>query len=179
MLISPPLSARQKKSIICPVTNLSPEFCLKIKEARRAAKLSQSMLASEVGCKQSALSMFEQGDGTKLNDEVIRALAAKFDIPLELPETKEEESSTEARRFVAHSHEKGFCPNPHCPSNHKYDVDGRNFYQPDRSAADPVGGIYCAVCGEVLERKCPNCGAPLHDGAVCSFCGEPYIAAAQ
>ena len=66
------------------MTNLSPEFCLKVKEARRAARLSQSVLAAEVGCKQSALSMFEQGDGTKLNDDVIGALAKKFDIPLDL-----------------------------------------------------------------------------------------------
>ena len=57
------------------MTNLSPEVCQKLRDARRAAKLSQSVVASEVGCKQSALSMFEQGDGTKLNDAVIRKLA--------------------------------------------------------------------------------------------------------
>ena len=34
----------------------------------------------------------------------------------------------------------------------------------------------CAVCGEVLEKCCPNCGAPLHDGAICSICGDPYVA---
>ena len=62
------------------MTELSPEICLKIKEARRAAKLSQSVVALEVGCKQSALSMFEQGDGTKLNDEVIEKLAKKFGV---------------------------------------------------------------------------------------------------
>ena len=56
------------------MTNLSPEICRKVKEARREAGLSQSVLAAEVGCKQSALSMFEQGDGTKLNEEVIEKL---------------------------------------------------------------------------------------------------------
>ena len=62
------------------MTNLNPDFCRKIREARRAAKLSQGELAAEVGCKQSAISMFEQGDGTKLNDDVIAKLSKKFDI---------------------------------------------------------------------------------------------------
>ncbi|MBQ5530808.1 MAG: helix-turn-helix transcriptional regulator, partial [Kiritimatiellae bacterium] len=43
------------------MTNLSPEVCLRLKEARRSAGLSQSTVAAEIGCRQSALSMFEQG----------------------------------------------------------------------------------------------------------------------
>ena len=153
------------------MTNLSPEICLRLKEARRAAKLSQSELAAEVGCKQSALSMFEQGDGTKLNDAVIGKLAKKFGVPLE--------ASVPVSGFtgpvVTASASHGFCPNPKCPSNAAYAVDGRTLLRPDRTAADPAGGKYCALCGEVLEKRCPNCGAPVHDGAICSFCGEPYV----
>ena len=52
----------------------------KIRDARREKGISQSELAKEVGCKQSAVSMFECGDGTKLNDEVIGKLAEKFGI---------------------------------------------------------------------------------------------------
>ena len=151
--------------------NLSPEICQKLKEARRAAKLSQSVVAAEVGCGQSALSMFEQGDGTKLNEAVIRKLAEKFGVSL--AESKTESVPVPAPVSVG---ERGFCPNPHCPSNRSYEVDGRTFLLPDRTAADPVRGRYCALCGEVLEKRCPNCGMPVHDGAVCSFCGEPYIA---
>ncbi|MBQ5795368.1 MAG: helix-turn-helix transcriptional regulator, partial [Kiritimatiellae bacterium] len=62
--------------------NLNPEFCKSVKLARREAGLTQGQLAAEVGCKQSALSMFEQGDGTKLNDEVIEKLAKKFTLSL-------------------------------------------------------------------------------------------------
>ena len=62
---------------------LNPEICIKIRNARKAAKLSQEDVAAEVGCKQPALSMFEQGDGTKLNDETVVKLARKFGISLE------------------------------------------------------------------------------------------------
>ena len=154
------------------MTNLSPEICLRLREARRAAKLSQSELAAEVGCKQSALSMFEQGDGTKLNDAVIGKLSKKFGVSLEA--SVPESLLTGAFPVASASH--GFCPNPKCPSNAASAVDGRTFLRPDRTAADPAGGKYCALCGEVLEKRCPNCGAPVHDGAICSFCGEPYVA---
>ena len=150
---------------------MSPEICRKLKEARRAAKLSQSVVASEVGCKQSALSMFEQGDGTKLNDAVIRKLAEKFCVSLEA--SVPVSLLTSASPVASASH--GFCPNPKCPSNTAYEVDGRTFLKPDRSAADPAGGKFCSLCGEILEKHCPNCGASVHDGAICTFCGEPYV----
>ena len=154
------------------MTNLSPEICQKLRDARRAAKLSQSVVASEVGCKQSALSMFEQGDGTKLNDAVIRKLAEKFGVSLadKVPVSESVDVCPVA------SASRGFCPNPKCPSNAAYEVDGRTFLRPDRTAADPAGGKFCALCGEILEKRCPNCGASIHDGSICSFCGEPYVA---
>ena len=152
--------------------NLNPEICRKIKDARRAQGISQSALALEVGCKQSALSMFEQGDGRKLNDEVITKLAEKFSISLveEKKIAPEEVKIAEVSEIC-----KGFCPNPNCPSNHSYTVEGRTFYRPERANCDPVGGKFCAVCGEVLEKRCPNCGSLVHDGAVCSFCGQAYV----
>ena len=127
--------------------------------------------------------MFEQGDGTKLNDDVVKKLAAKFGIDLEEDKATGADASANPGtvgmpvRNVAKV--RGFCPNPHCPTNHAYEVEGRVYFRPERASADPVGGRYCAFCGEVLEKKCPNCGAPLHEGAVCAFCGEPYIASAQ
>ena len=156
---------------------LSPEICIKIRNARKAAKLSQEIVAAEVGCKQPALSMFEQGDGTKLSDETVVKLAEKFGISLE-PDAKSDaadEVSTQPAIAIL-SPATGFCPNPNCPTNHAYSVDGRDFLKPDRAAADPVGGKFCAMCGESLIRKCPNCGAPVHEGGFCSICGDPYRA---
>ena len=119
-------------------------------------------------CKQSALSMFEQGRPTKLSTEVVEKLAKRFGVDLSATAPSPDLPATYAPG-------SGFCPNPQCPRNHAYQVAGRALYSPDRSAADPVGGRFCAVCGEVLERLCPNCGAWVHAGAVCSHCGQPYI----
>ena len=158
------------------MVKLNPEICFRIKEARRKAGLSQGEVSAEVGCKQPALSMFEQGDGTKLNDEVIEKLAKKFGVDLQ---AKAEDPAK--RAVVIRSESKGpvigFCPNPHCPSNVSYEVEGRLFLKPNRLLADPVGGKFCALCGEVLEKKCPTCGSPVHEGGVCSYCGDPYVPA--
>ncbi len=165
------------------MTNLNPDICRKLRDARRAARLSQSELAEEVGCKQSALSMFEQGRPTKLNDEVVEKLAKKFKVELKelsasavggprvslVPPSQAFGGPTAGRT-------RGFCPNPSCPSNKAYAVDGRQLFFPDREMADPVGGRFCAVCGEIIEKACPNCGSPVHAGAICSLCGEPYLA---
>lgn len=171
------MNNRESKSIICAVTNLSPEFCRKIKEARREAKLGQVEVAAKVGCKQSALCMFERGGVTKLNDDVIKRLSDLFNVKIITVDAKEEvvPVSPSFIPTVLSSSNHGFCPNAGCPSNHAYEVEGRTLFRPDRNAADPVGGKFCAVCGEVLVKTCPNCGAPVHDGAICSLCGDPYV----
>ena len=160
--------------------NLNPEFCKSVKLARREAGLTQGQLAAEVGCKQSALSMFEQGDGTKLNDEVIEKLAKKFNLSFCNQDSKDGNSGNfQLSTLNFKLSPRGFCPNPHCPTNKEYFVEEIRLFLPDREAADPVGGKYCAICGELLERKCPNCGAPVHAGAICSLCGQPYVVVAE
>ncbi len=159
------------------MTNLNPEICRKLRAARRAAKLSQMELAAEIGCKQSALSMFEQGDGTKLNDEAVEKIAKKFGIDIvEKVDTPLRDHSPVFSVYEPSSPIRGFCPNPHCPTNRVYEVEGKTYCKPDRPSADPVGGRFCAMCGENLIKECPNCGAPVHDGGFCSNCGDPYIA---
>lgn len=158
---------------------MNPEFCKNVKLARREAGLTQGQLAAEVGCKQSALSMFEQGDGTKLNDEVIEKLAKKFNLSLTPSVSPAQVNTPPLPHFPTPPLHHGFCPNPHCPTNKEYFVEEIRLFLPDRETADPVGGKYCAMCGELLERVCPNCGAPVHAGAICSLCGQPYVVAAK
>ena len=140
------------------MTNLSPEFCFKVREARRSAKISQGELAAEVGCKQSAISMFEQGDGTKLNDEVIGKIAKKFGLDITSKEEGNPGSALMVPAHVCHNPHSGFCPNANCPSNHRYQVDGRQLARPERESADPVGGRFCAMCGTraVVEGHAPR-----------------------
>lgn len=147
-----------------------------IREARRAAKLSQSVVAEEVGCHQSALSAFEQGDCTKLGDDAVEKLSKKFGIDIESTKPGSSNSGNSRQQICCFVPGSGFCPNPRCPTNRPYQVDGHDHFKPDRNMADPVGGRFCAMCGETLERKCPNCGAPVHEGGFCSLCGDPYVA---
>jgi len=153
---------------------INKEICEKVKQLRRAQGISQSELAKELGCNQSAISMFEKGDPTKLNDEAVEKLAAKFSISLSDYMSKGERQTAFSPSPVLG---RGYCPNDACPSNSPYEVEGRRLFLPDRLRADPVCGKFCALCGEVLEKRCPNCGAPVHDGAICSFCASPYVAA--
>lgn len=122
--------------------------------------------------------MFEQGDGTKLNDSAIRKLAEKFgvDISKKPKATESVDVPSIVPSVGAPGKGDGFCPNPRCPSNQAYEVEGKTYYLPDRGAADPVGGKFCAMCGEALMKVCPNCGARVHEGGFCSICGEPYLA---
>lgn len=152
---------------------INSEFCVKVRQMRRDEGISQSELATAIGCKQSAISMFEKGDPTKLSDEAVERLAEKFSIKLEDYVAKGERHLKVMPQVP--SLVRGFCSNSACPTNRAFEVEGRTLFLPDRLKADPAGGRFCALCGEVIERRCPNCGAQVHDGAICTFCGAPYV----
>ena len=157
------------------MSNVSKELCIRLAEARRAKGFRQTELAAQIGCTQSALSMFEGGQPTKLSDETVKKLSELLGVPL-VDQEKVAEASREAQVAsveipVVH----GFCPNCQCPSNVPYVVSGRLFFRPSRNIAAPTGGKRCTLCGEVLEMRCPVCGAPLNDGACCAVCGSNYV----
>ena len=133
--------------------------------------MTQSALAKAAGCMQSAVSMFEKGDPSKLADSTVEKIAEILDVKLE--DGKDETPAAHTH----HSHVRGFCPNCSCPSNVPFAVDGRVIFRPVREIASPNGGPRCAECGEVLETSCPSCGAPLNEGACCATCGAPYVVA--
>ena len=155
--------------------NLPQEICLKFKEARQAKGYNQSTLARMVGCKQSAISMFEAGMTTKLSDETVKKMAEVLEVSLEpVPAVSQEPLSNQIQR-ISSATVHGYCPNCDCLSNLPYVVNAHLFYRPLRQFASPTGGVRCTQCGEILEMKCPSCGAPLNDGACCAACGTAYV----
>ena len=146
------------------MANLSKEICIRFRDARRERGLTQSALAAEIGCKQSALSMFESGQSSKLSEEFVSKLSQKLGVSLEV----KDKNTVDVFSGVV----SGYCPSCFCPSNIPYVVDDRVFLRPIHSVHR---GGRCAYCGEILERACPVCGAPLNEGACCAVCGSAYV----
>lgn len=143
-----------------------------IKTARLKRHLSQSALARKVGCKQSALSMFEGGRTTALSAQVIGKLCDALDL---LPPSGAElEAAADAHLTQVKQGERVFCPNPDCPCNLPMQIGERILLVPKAKYATQ-GEVHCAWCGEVLERLCPECGNPINNGAFCAKCGSPYL----
>lgn len=156
------------------MADLDIEICRRFKTARKEKGLSQSFLAGKVGCKQSALSAFENGDSTKLSDATVAKLVEILGVSLDHSEKKEVDADASVMSLPA-AGIRGFCPDASCPSNIPYVVGDRLFFKPLRKVSSPNGGIRCACCGEVLETRCPACGAALNEGACCCVCGAPYV----
>lgn len=158
------------------MSNVSKELCLRFAEARRAKGFRQTELAARIGCTQSALSMFEGGQPTKLSEDTVKKLSEVLEVPLveeKTPVGTLPSSGLTDSVNVVH----GFCPNCLCPSNVPYVVGRHLFYRPSRQVASPTGGVRCTQCGELLEMRCPSCGASLNDGACCAACGSAYVTA--
>ena len=156
--------------------DLPIDFCARAAAARRELRLSQSMLAREIGCKQSALSMFEAGNPTKLSGEYVEKLSKRLGIPLK-PSSAETGEENPPAPECAGAPAAAFCPSFACISNIPYALGGRLFYRPSTVRVASGCVRHCAHCGEILETACPSCGAPVNEGACCAVCGAPYIAA--
>ena len=144
------------------MTTLSQEICKQIAQARREKGLTQTALATEVGCKQSAISMLEAGQASKLSKENIEKIAAVLGLTLHTSETQVVPST---------GPQQGYCPNALCPTNTPYVVQEQLIFHPRLQQ-----GKHCAACAELLETRCPNCASPIHtEGAYCSHCGEARV----
>lgn len=110
--------------------------------------------------------MFERGRTTKLSEEYVEKIARRLGIDIKALQAKEASQGIQMQAPMA----AGYCPDCECPSNSAYAVGNRNLYR-----ITLQHGIYCAHCGEVLEKACPSCGAPLNEGACCTMCGAPYV----
>ena len=131
----------------------SKEFCQSLARARRARSMTQSALATAVGCKQSAISMLEAGQSTKVADETIVKIAALLDVALPQESAASDQPRTGISRGPVTAR-RPFCPNALCHSD----------------------TLHCTLCGELLERNCPHCGAvPVEPGGCCAACGGALV----
>ena len=139
---------------------------------RREMGLTQSALAREAGCKQSAISMFEAGRGDVLSRTLVERMAEILGIdPASLP--------GEGRAGITAALVRKYCPVDECPSNIPYAVQGQLCFMPQSILAHGNEKTLCRYCGEILERGCPNpdCHAPVAEAAFCPACGTGYVPA--
>ena len=154
------------------MANISIAYCRQLAQTRRAKGLTQSAVAEAVGCKQSALSMLEAGQASKLSQETVEKIAALLEVPLETA-TGAPASPAAAPAAV---NTRAYCPHADCFSNVPYVANGELLFWPKPQADGRTGATHCAVCGELLERRCPHCGAAVTTaGACCPACGGARI----
>jgi transcriptional regulator with XRE-family HTH domain len=141
-----------------------------LKAARRARGMTQSALAVQVGCKQSAVSMYEAGRVDALSADTVARIAGLLNVDLKALQT----SSSGAKKTVPKR--LLYCPVDTCPSNIPYLVRGAICLRP-RFLESIADSPRCRDCGEVLEESCPNppCGAKVSEGAFCPSCGSAYV----
>lgn len=152
------------------MAHLSPTNCRLLARSRRDKGMTQSALAQAVGCKQSAISMLESGQPEKLSQEAVEKIAKLLGVTLETPPG----APAADPRDLAAPAAGGFCPSAACPSNVPYVVQGDLLFWP---RLQPVAsGGRCAFCGELLETRCPQCGAAVAEGACCTACGGARVA---
>ncbi len=148
------------------------EIARLITAARRHRGMTQSELARQAGCRQSAVSMFERGHVNALARPKIEALLKLLEIELPVADDHAEAGSAVAAP-AAGTAPYGYCPVFDCPSNIPFTVQGTLLIKPQ--VRPDANARHCAFCGELLERACPECGEAIKDGACCTQCGTPYI----
>lgn len=138
-------------------------------DARRKKGLTQTQLARQADCRQSAVSMMERGRPDALSWAKIETIGGILELDLSEYAPKSTETESAAVSLTA----KGYCPHFDCPSNTPYVVNSRLFAMPRTLST----GKFCQYCGELLEKECPECGAKISDAsACCQDCGNIYIA---
>ncbi len=144
------------------------------RKLRIEAGLTQSELARQAGCSQSAVSMFEAGRPDALSREKLASIAARLGLdPSQVAISGAETAAGDVW---------GFCPVDECPSNVPFVVRGRTCFRPSPRRVQAEGRAFCPFCGELLEVRCPNaeCTAPVHrESCVCPECGTAYVQSAR
>ena len=162
-----------------------PFFSL-ARAARREAGLSQAVLAEKAGCRQSQISAFEAGVPGKISREATLRIAETLGLePPPEPQPPADGASASAAAGLSGAASAWpapaglaevsvpFCPDFQCLSNMPYFIGEQLLFLPLGFCG---GGVRCAVCGEVLQRRCPSCGGRFRGhGGCCETCGRPLV----
>jgi DNA-binding XRE family transcriptional regulator len=145
-----------------------------LREARRRKGLTQSEVAEQVKCKQSAISMFEAGRSGALARDLILKLAKLLDVDVKTESLQAEEVPSPGPLRLK------YCPLADCPSNVPYVVGGRLCFRPSLVEESVAVRSRCRLCGEPMEASCPNpeCRTDVAEGSFCRTCGAPYVVSA-
>jgi len=141
-----------------------------VRQKRKEKGFTQSQLAKEAGCTQSAISMFEAGRSDALAGKTVQRIGEILGIDLSSLSQASSGGPAQVEGSVK------YCPVDECLSNVPYVVRGRLCFMP--AMWETVSGeTTCRFCGELLESECPNeeCRAPLVKGSFCPACGSPYV----
>lgn len=154
------------------------QLAQRMRDARQAAGLTQSRLAQEAGCNQSAISMLERGQSNVLSQESLTRLATRLGLDLQSLAETPGEIDVPCPPTVAAPDVYRYCPHYDCPSNTPYVVRGDLYLLPRMAMGEPRPSPRCRLCGEVLEACCANaaCNAPARPGSCCPDCGTRYVA---
>ena len=135
-----------------------------IRQARRKRGLTQAALARKIESTQPQISAFESGRTDVLAKDKILKLASFLEVDLETVATPAPSSLR-------------YCPNSACATNDPYVMGADIVIKPTFLPAESSRQMWCRVCGEVLERCCPDpaCNAPITRGMFCGECGQRYV----
>ncbi len=142
------------------------------RQKRRELSMTQAELAGRVGCKQSAISMFEAGLARALAGKTLERIGKILDVDIsEFPPVS---AAGEPPKVALK-----YCPIDGCPSNIPYAIGDDLHFAPSMVRSQEKDHARCVLCGELMQAQCPNsdCNAAVVAGACCPQCGTPYVAA--
>ena len=140
-----------------------------IRQARSQAGLTQGALGEQLGLKQSAISMMEQGKEHAISDRKLLKMGELLGLDL-LPLMKAEQPAPAILKF---------CSSPDCFAHVPLSLAGQLVLMPSM-VSGPAGELSrCQYCADPLEEKCGECEAPVCEASACMACGTAYVSAPE